>query len=274
MDHDDILERLELAALEPGGLDRLMAGDAADAAATVAHLAGCAACTDELQRLSRAAPLLRDVVRTTPPPDLRARTLEHVRAYGRARGAPVAIGLDASGPAPAVTPTDRPTLARRLLPWVATLAAAVVLSVGISTVVGRGADERLAAQARAIDGLGAVTTATLAITAQPDAQRVSLAAPAGDPTTGTLLFSPSTTRLVVVADGLRQPVGGQEYRCWMEVGGQRTPVGRMFFAGELAFWVGDTPAVSEAAAGTRFGVSLVAVDGGSLGAEPVIVGDL
>ncbi|MGH2474598.1 MAG: anti-sigma factor, partial [Candidatus Limnocylindrales bacterium] len=269
----DVLERLELAAVEPGGLERLMAGDAADAAAAVAHLAGCDACADELQRLTRAAPLLRDVIRTTPPTDLRARTLEHVRTYGRRRGAPAA-DIAAPFPSPATPAMERPNRMRALLPWVATLAAAVVLSVGISAAVGRGAEDRLAAQARAIEGLGAVTTATLAITAQPDVQRVSLAPADGDPATGTLIFSPSTTRLVVVADGLEQPVGGHEYRCWMEIGGQRSPVGRMFFAGDLAFWVGDTPAVSEAAAGTRFGVSLVALDGGSLGTEPVIVGDL
>ena len=56
MDHDDVLEQLELAAVEPGGLERLMAGDTAMAAAVVAHLAGCDDCSEELRRLTRAAP--------------------------------------------------------------------------------------------------------------------------------------------------------------------------------------------------------------------------
>ena len=86
MDHDDVLEEIELAAVEPGGLARLMAGDTPVAAAVVGHLAGCERCAEELRRMSRAAPLLRDVVRTTPPADLRDRTLAYVREYGRPRG--------------------------------------------------------------------------------------------------------------------------------------------------------------------------------------------
>src|SRR5262245_23981925 len=87
MDHDDVLEQLELAAVEPGGLDRLVAGDTPTAAAVVTHLAGCERCAEELRRLSRAAPMLRDVVRTTPSPELRDRTLAYVREHGRPRSA-------------------------------------------------------------------------------------------------------------------------------------------------------------------------------------------
>ena len=68
MDHDAAREELELAALEPGGLDRLMAGDTALAQAVAAHLAGCPSCTEELVRLQRSAPLVRSVVREMPPP--------------------------------------------------------------------------------------------------------------------------------------------------------------------------------------------------------------
>ncbi len=110
MDHDDVLEEIELAAVEPGGLARLMAGDTPVAAAVVGHLAGCERCAEELRRMSRAAPLLRDVVRTTPPADLRDRTLAYVREYGRPRGdeAGVAAARCSGGvgrchpPAPAV----------------------------------------------------------------------------------------------------------------------------------------------------------------------------
>jgi hypothetical protein len=260
---------------------------------------GCEACSEELRRLGRAAPLLRDVVRTTPPADLRERTLAFVRQRGEARGPGAAHEAAATaGPVPVFRPIrtspaegapaadapatrtggsvgSRPSWPSRVLPWVATLAAAVILSVAAaSLLVGRQLDEGLAAQAKAIEGLEKVTLATIAITADVDAKRVTLAAPDGGTTTGSLLFSPSTTRLVVVADGLAHPPEGREYRCWVEIDGRRSPVGKMFFAEDLAYWVGDTPEVGTAGPGTTFGVSLTDIGGPSLDADPVIVGRL
>ena len=87
MEHDEALERIEIAAAEPEGLERLMAGDTADAAAVAGHLAGCASCTAELARIRRTAAVARDVVRTQADPELRARTLAFVRAEGVPRGA-------------------------------------------------------------------------------------------------------------------------------------------------------------------------------------------
>ncbi len=325
MDHDEVLEQLELAAVEPDGLARLTAGDTPAAAAVAGHVVGCDGCRAELARLEQATPLLRDVVRTTPPADLRERTLAYVREHGVARGSdaaaarataeatstgqaadsrataegagtslgqaadrmgPVAIPVgptadapDASGGAAGTARhparVARPVAWSRALPWVATLAAAVVLSVAATSfLVGRQLDARLDAQAQAIRGMEAVTLATIGIGAHDDAQRVTLASADGRATTGSLLFSPSTTRLVVVAEGLDRPPEGREYRCWMEVEGVRSSVGRMFFADELAFWVGDTPEVSQAGPGTTFGVSLTDLGGPSLDAEPVIVGQL
>jgi hypothetical protein len=290
MDHDDALEALQLAAAEPGGLDRVMAGDTPQAAALAGHVAGCDRCATELERLRRAVPLLRDVVRTTPPADLRARTLALVREQGVARGAIAAVAdVSAAGPT-AVTSKDPvpvpvaagsvpavTTAPRRgpVLPWVAGIAAAVVLSVVASTlIVGARVDDQLAAQSRAIAGLEAVTSATLTITADPDSGRVALASTDGSATSGTLLFSPSTTELVVVADGLTTPPEGQEYRCWLLVDGERQDVGKMFFADDLAFWVGDTPAVATISDGATFGVSLTSVESPSLDADPIIVGEL
>ena len=276
MDHDEVLEQLELAAVEPDGLTRLMAGDTATAAAVAGHLAGCERCAGEFQRLSRGAPLLRDVVRTTPPADLRERTLAFVREHGVARGdAAVAAAAVAIQPAPTSITAARPRWVR-VLPWVASIAAAVVLSVVATLfIVDQQVSERLAAQDRAIAGLEAVTAATIAITAEPDVERVSLTSTdAVTDTAGTLLFSPGTTELVVVATGLGHPPAGSEYRCWVELGGERQPVGRMFFADDLAFWVGDTPAISEAGPGTTFGVSLAELDSPALDAPPVISGQL
>ena len=299
MDHDEVLEQLELAAVEPDGLARLAAGDTVAAAAVAGHLVGCESCSEELRRLGRAAPLLRDVIRTTPPSDLRERTLAFVRAHADAAKEPAPapvpvfrpiattatptmadpIALAPTDPAPPHTATGvvaaPPRSWSRVLPWVATLAAAVVLSVAATSfLVGRQLDEGLATQARAIEGLEKVTLATIAITADDEAQRVSLAGTDGSATTGSLLFSPKTRLLVVVADGLAGPPAGREYRCWMEIDGQRTPVGKMFFADDLAYWVGDTPEVSGAGPGTTFGVSLTDVGGSSLEADPVIAGQL
>ena len=278
MDHDEVLEQLELAAVEPDGLARLVAGDTAVAAAVAGHLAGCDACTAEFQRLGRAAPLLRDVVRTTPSADLRERTLEFVRVHGVARGEAAAAATAAASQAaagPAGTPVmSAPSRVARALPWVASIAAAVVLSVlATSFIVDGRVSQRLADQDRAIGGLEAVASATIDITAQPDVERVRLASADLD-TSGTLLFSPSTTRLVVVATGLERPPAGREYRCWVELNGKREHVGRMFFADDLAYWVGDTPAISEAGPGTTFGVSLADLGNTSIDAAPVITGQL
>src|SRR5688572_15592917 len=98
MEHDEALEALELAAVEPGGLDRLMAGDTTVAAAVAGHVAGCPSCAMELERLAAAAPLLRDVIRTTPPADLRARTLAFVEARGVVRGQPAPDVESSTGP--------------------------------------------------------------------------------------------------------------------------------------------------------------------------------
>ena len=286
MDHDDVLEQLELAAVEPGGLERILAGDTPIAAAVVAHLAGCDRCAEELRRLSRAAPLLRDVVRTTPPADLRERTLDYVRAHGRARGEVAAQGpqeiageqglVAASSATATARPADRSRRSlREVLPWVATIAAVVALVVsGAAFVVNREMVDRLATQVTTISALERVQTATIELTADPDARRVELASTTGAETTGTLLYSPSTTDLVVVAYDLARPASGQEYRCWVEIDGQRHDVGRMFFADELAFWVGETPEVSDLPPGTVFGVSPAAVGSPSLDADPVLRSEL
>lgn len=270
MDHDEALEHIEIAAAEPGGLERLMAGDTAEAAAVVGHLAGCDRCSEELRRLSRAAPLLRDVVRTTPPADLRDRTLAYVREHGRPRAADLVDGSPASDGGPEAPSAARPR--PRIPAWAAAAAAAIVLVVGsLGFLAGRADVERYG---NAVSALETVNQATLDISGDPDARRVTLASTGGTSTTGTLLFSPSTTKLVVVASDLQTPPSGKEYRCWVEVDGKRSNVGRMFFADELAFWVGDTPEVSDLQDGTTFGVSLVDVGGSSLDAEPVISGEL
>src|SRR4051812_21406536 len=106
MDHTEALERIEIAAVEPDGLDRLMAGDTTDAAAIAGHLAGCPACTAELARIRRTSTIAREVIRSAPDPDLRARTLAYVRSAGVPRGA--AAGSPVALAPAAVTSQRRP----------------------------------------------------------------------------------------------------------------------------------------------------------------------
>ncbi len=155
------------------------------------------------------------------------------------------------------------------------MAAAVILSVATTTlVVGRRVDDQLAAQTRTIAALEQVTYATMHVTAEPDAEQVILAGVSDPAAVGSLTYSPTTTELVVVADGLEPPTAGQEYRCWIEVGGTRQRVGRMFFADDLAYWVGPAPAVSGVSGAATFGVSLVDASGSSLDTQPVLLGGL
>jgi hypothetical protein len=280
MDHDAVLEALELATAEPDGLDRLMAGDTPAAQAVAGHLAGCPECTLELVRLRRLGAVVRDSIATAPSPDLRDRTLAYVRQHGRPRGPAVAPGriptavpiADVAGSV-ARDRTGGGGRGRPVVTWIATLAAAVVLSVVATTaIVGWRLDDRLAGQDAAIEGLADVTTATLQVTAEADVTRVSLASPSGAGISGTLLYSPSTTDLVVVAGGLTEPASGMEYRCWVTIDGRRQGIGKMFFGGGLAYWVGPSPAVAGLGGDVTFGVSLVSAEGGTLSPDPVLTG--
>ena len=284
MDHDATREELELAAVEPDGIDRLKAGDTATAQAVAAHLAGCPACTDELARLERASRLIAAVVREAPPADLRERTLATVRALGRPRdvlspaGAPLAAAPVAlASPTPMTATTRARSQGGRpaVLSLVAAIAAAVVLSVVTTSImVGWRVDQRLAEQADTISVLEEVTTATLRVAAEPDAQHVVLTGTSDPSLDGSLVFSPSTSELVVVATGLTPPPAGQEYRCWVEKAGQRQRVGKMFVSNDLAYWIGPVPAVSGLSGDATFGVSLVDASGSAVDTTPVLGGGL
>lgn len=287
MDHSEVRELLEDAAIEPGGLERLMAGDTPAAALVAGHVAGCPDCADELERLRRSVALIRPAIREVPPPELRERTLAFVAAVGRPRGA-------ALRPIPSIAPEPRPVgpapstrdgsplaaaapvVARRSgrLGQLVGLAAAVALAVaGTSLITTSSRDAELKLQAAEIEALGDVARSTLHLDRQPDVRRIALAgtgSAAG--ATGQLTFSPGTTELVVVADGLTPPPSGREYRCWVDVEGTRTPIGKMFFGGDVAYWVGPVPAVGALGPNATFGVSLIDLANPGAAGEPVLTG--
>ena len=189
--------------------------------------------------------------------------------------------VDGDVPVVAPRPSDDRVAARRArrsrgrLPWLASIAAAVVISVVARTlIVGVRVDDRLTALDHQIEGLEKVTLATIDITAEPDTQRVALASTSGDPAAGHLLFSPTTEELVVVASGLTEPPSGQEYRCWVEIDGTRTSIGKMFFSNDLAYWVGAAPSIAGVDEGPQFGVSLTTVGSPSAPSPPVLAGQL
>jgi hypothetical protein len=272
MDHAEARELLELAAVEPGGLDRLMAGDTPDAAALAGHLAGCRDCTAALARLRRDAAVIAAVVRSTPPPALRERTLDYVRQIGRDRPpAPsIPVAADLAGPRRA-DPRSRGRRAAVLAGLAAALIAAVT---GTGLIVDARNQAAIAQQADIVAALSRVTSWTLRLEAQPDARRVELAGSPGTDASGSILFSPSSRELVVVVSGLTEPAAGREFRCWMEVEGQRGPVGRMFFGGELSYWAGPVETLGDVGTSARFGISLVDATGSSVEGEPVLSGEL
>jgi hypothetical protein len=287
MEHADALERIEIAAAEPEGLDRLMAGDTAEAAAVAGHLAGCPACTAELARVRRTAAIAREVISTAPDPALRARTLAYVRAAGVPRGAATApqppVPATMLPPAQPAAPVElaiareRRTMSRLRYAVVA-LAAALVIAIGSGVVIYRSAtttQAELAHRSEEVAALEETNRATLRVTAQPDAQRVALAATPEAPAEaiGTLLFSPSSGELVAVASDLEPETDGEEYGCWVEVDGTRTRLGTMYWAGDLWTWAGPVNGLGDLPAGSTFGVSLGPVSGGA-DATQVLVGSL
>lgn len=287
INHDEARELLEIAAVQPGGLDRLAAGDTAESAKLAGHLAGCPSCSAEAERLRTSAGLIREAILETPPPELRERTLALVRAVGRPRGVAelASASLAGSAAAPRLTPVgDRTTPAgarparRRSLRTMALplgLVAAIVLSVaGTAAIVANRPDSALEASRETSTELARLTNWMLRLGSEPDVERVALVGPAGSAAVGTLLFSPTSTDLVVVASGLSPAPSGHEYRCWVLLNGTRLDVGRMDLGAGLAYWVGPVPSVEQLPAGTPFGVSLAAINGSIAPGDPVLGGSV
>ena len=241
-EHRDVREALQLATVEPDGLDRLEAGDTTDAAAVVGHLAGCPDCLEEMARLRRADTLLRPILASEPDPALRERTLALVRATGVQRGAN-------DEPSPRA-PAGR---GRAPLAWAAALAAALVIGVlGGALLVRTAAPDGNQDPAVALDE---VTRETTTLVAAGDARAVVLHG--GPGMGGTLTLSPSEGRMVVSATGLDAPPRGSEYRCWVEVDGTRLSLGAMWWAGDVAWWAGQVAIPADIPPGVVYGVSLV-----------------
>ncbi|MHB8459020.1 MAG: anti-sigma factor [Candidatus Limnocylindrales bacterium] len=283
IDHRAVREQLELAAIEPAGLDRLAAGDTPEATAIAGHLAGCPACLAEFDRLQRTISIARAAVTQEAaelPPELRARTLAFVRELGVTRPQDVAALGSAEGRA-AVTGVASASLAGgrerrpfRAAAWIASIAAAVVIAVlATSVLVGGSSGGGATAENDAME-LAKIASWTVRVAAAPDAREIGLAAAAGGYARGSLTFSARDGSLVVVADGLAPAPSGKEYRCWLETPAGRTRIGRMYLARTIAYWVGDVTNLGSFPAGTRFGVSLEDLGATGVGGPAVLIGTL
>jgi hypothetical protein len=281
MDHAEALERIEIAAAEPDGLERLMAGDTHDAAAVAGHLAGCESCQAQLAAIRRTAVLARRVIEAEPDPELKERTLAFIREVGRDRSGGVAAGARAAEPPPNVVPIDRPSAPHvpdrpsRMRRWIAAgaIAAAVVVALAAGFAGGAILQPGQQSTQQELAVLRQTAQGTIRVSAQPDAQQVALVATGSAPAAeGTVLFSGSSGELVMVAKGLAAPPPGMEYGCWLETGGERRRIGKMSPGGELNAWVGQVDGLGGLPAGSVFGVSLTPVGGG--GGDTVLTGEL
>jgi hypothetical protein len=274
----EMREVLEVAAVEPRGLDRIMAGDTPEAASAAGHLVACPPCAEELMRLERAVALLQPIVASMPSDELRQRILQRVRETGRERGSgpvvapdvgerrvtpqsPLQLAAPQAPPASAVGAAGR--VARRpRLSWLpAAVAAALVVGfaggVALRSPASPGTQESYSGAFATVPGQQAT------LLAAPDARTVVLHDAAGEPR-GSLISAQSLHRIVVMATGLADPGPGQGYRCWVESNGSRTMLGEMQLERDVAWWVGPASVPAETA-GLRFGVTLTSMDSSSAG---------
>jgi hypothetical protein len=293
VDHADALERIEIAAAEPGGIDRLMAGDTNDAALVAGHLAACPPCMREMSSIRRSAALAAAVIREQPDAALRERTLDYVRAMGRPAaasdgrstvlegdGIPAREGVPSGAPvatrdgerttaAPVALGSRRPPGA---VTWAAALVATAIVAASVSfAVIGSDRDAQLARQADDLSVLARTTALALKVEAQPDAATVLLNSGDGS-AEGTVLYAARSGDLVVVATGLPAPPEGSEWFGWVEHGGIRRPIGPMRHSGEIAAWAGPVDGLA-GIKDARFGVSLVPVGSWSPSASPLLLGE-
>jgi hypothetical protein len=281
--HAEAHERLADLALEPGALDRL--GSPGDDP-LAAHVVTCDSCRDEIADWKRTHARLDEARGTgasrldladlatddpiAPPPRLRRAILEAVRRL------PPEVAVLPAAAEPEVAPVPLAPVRRRifrgpgigrLLPLVAVLAIAVI---GAGLIVSQASRLDRAQQETA--ALEAVAATVDRVLRDPNHHVVDLRGQDGV-VRGSLSWS--SHDLVVLTTALEPPPPDRVYRCWIERDGERSPVGKMWFAGATAFWNGtlDEWATTSFEAGGTFGVSLEPISG-SVGNPAVLVAEL
>jgi hypothetical protein len=268
MDHGAAHERIEDLVLEPKHLSALAESSEPADIALREHLASCPTCRADLagweqlqRRLSAALPGSAEaataaVEPTELPPSLRAAVISAARDADRS-------------PAPTSIVRARPR--RAIVGWLG-LAAALVIVAGAGLFTLDQASRRATAEADTqalTSALGAVDR----VLAAPDHWVVPLRNPAG---TASGSISWSSNDLVVLTTALAPPPAGQQYLCWLREPGSSSVIGKMYFAGRTAYWIGslDEWATFRIGTDTRFAVTLSPIDGGLPSDPEVLSADL
>ena len=257
MDHGSAHERIEDLLLEPARLAALESSPARDDIALREHLAGCPACRADLESWAGLQAAVADALQSSPadanaavqplepPPSLRTRVLTAMRsASADAALAPVPMASEGRRWAAFRAPRTA---------WLGLAAALVLIVVGAGVLVDQAV--RLTDVQGEARGLAGAMAAVDRVLSEPQHRVVALTTPAG-----AAGGSISWTRhdLVVLSTALTEPRAGEIYRCWLSNDGQGWAIGKMYFAGSTAFWVGsvDEWASFEIGPTTMFRVSL------------------
>jgi hypothetical protein len=277
MDHAEAHELLADLALEPSNVGTASAPDDNDLLSL--HVATCEICRADLLAWRNTHRAIEDALATpdggrrrmadlvteapiTPPASLRT-------AIAAIPGATSGEQIDAM-PAPVAI---HEAAARRRVSWrraAPILAAAAVLVIAVAAL--RDQAVSLDASRAETHELSQVTAVLGRLLSEPNHRVVSLAAADGTKE-GSVAWS--NHDLAVITTALTEPSAGEVYRCWIERDGVRSPVGKMWFVGNLAYWTGslDGWATISLDHGGRFGVSLEPATGGTAG-QPVLTADL
>ena len=257
MDHGAAHERIEDLVLEPMRLAALTeSSDPADVALRE-HVANCPTCRADLagwerlqHQLSVSLPGSVEAARTAVepvelPPSLRAAVIVAAREADRAQGRTSIVEARSRRP-------GRPALA-----WLG-IAAAVVALAGAGLWAVDQVAQRSAAQADA-RALATTIAAIDRVLAAPDHRVVPLLNPAGV-ASGSISWS--SQDLVVLTTALAPPPADQEYLCWLQEPTGGAVIGKMYFAGRTAYWIGslDEWATFRIGSDTRFVVTLSPIE--------------
>ena len=263
LSHAEARERLADLAAEPAGFDGLADRDAALAA----HLAACDACSSEVDSWARTRHRLATALGADPEAVALADLGGHpVTAAPLGLRDAVLAAIRAEGPAgPSASSAAR--IGRVRLPLGARLrrpAAAVIAILVVGSGILALQVDRLGRAEREAAALSNVATAMERVLRDPDYRVADLRS-----ADGAIGGSVSWSRhdLVVLAPALREPADGGVYWCWIERHGERSTVGRMWFAGGIAYWTGSLGdwATTSFDAGGTFGVSLGSGSGSGSG---------
>lgn len=279
MDHAEAHERLADIALEPASLE--LSSTEAELDPLRSHIDGCASCRadlaawrtthdaidDALARADGGRGRLADLAAEpsiVSPASLRAAIARIPESGEDVPGATVVASRTAG---------DRRQVAPIRSRWrrgAALVAVLAVLVAGVALL--RDQSARLDAAVAETRELTSVTAVLGRVLSDPAHHVVSLASADGT-ANGSVAWSGHD--LAVMTRALERPPAGQTWRCWIERDGVRSPVGEMWFAGDLAYWTGslDDWATISLDDGGRFGVSLEPAPGGGHG-QPVLVADL